>query len=71
MATKIVTEHGLRQEIMTVYKTTYPTVREALSGSDSTRLRRDIRAYALAHGGAEVPAVRWEKTDARTWVRKH
>ena len=70
MASKIIVDWGLRQEIMTVYKTTYPTVRDALNGSDSTKLRRGIRAYALAHGGVEVPAVRYEKTDERTWVRR-
>lgn len=70
MANKIIADWGLRSKIMSVFKTTYPTVREALNGSDSTKLRRDIRAYALAHGGVEVPAVRYEKEDGKTWIRK-
>ena len=54
MANKIITDNGLRKQIMVVYKTTYPTVREALNGSDSTRLRKNIRGYALRNGGAEL-----------------
>ena len=54
MANKIIADWGLRSKIMSVFKTTYPTVREALNGSDSTKLRRNIRGYALRNGGAEL-----------------
>lgn len=70
MASKIIVDWGLRGEIMSVKNTNYPTVRDALNGSDSTKLRRDIRAYALAHGGVEVPAVHYEKVDGKTWIKK-
>ncbi|MBQ9440034.1 MAG: hypothetical protein IJU35_05540 [Paludibacteraceae bacterium] len=54
MANKIIADWGLRSKIMSVFNTTYPTVREALNGSDSTKLRRNIRGYALRNGGAEL-----------------
>ena len=54
MANKIIADWGLRSKIMSVFGTTYPTVREALNGSDSTQLRKAIRGYALKNGGAEL-----------------
>jgi len=42
----------------------------ALDGADDTRVAREIRSYALEHGGAEVVPVRWEQVDGKTWVRK-
>lgn len=53
MATKIITEYGLKNEIQRVYGYSYPTIRRALRGNDDTDAARKIRWYALRHGGVE------------------
>lgn len=70
-ANRILVPSGLKAAIQGCLGYSQPTIRRALNGADDTRIAREIRTYALEHGGAEVPVVRWEKTDARTWVRKH
>ena len=54
MANKIITDYGLRKRMRDLFKTTYPTIREALNGSESTPLRKKIRGYALRNGGVEL-----------------
>lgn len=54
MATKIITEYGLKREIQSVYGYSYPTIRRALCGSDDTDVAKRIRWYALRHGGVEM-----------------
>lgn len=58
MATKIITEHGLKHEIKKVYGYSYPTIRRALRGSDDTEAAKRIRWYALRHGGVEMTTER-------------
>jgi len=41
-----------------------------MENASNTRVAREIRSYALEHGGAEVVPVRWEQVDGKTWVRK-
>lgn len=54
MSDKIIVDYGLRVRIMELFDTSYPTVRAALNGSDSTEFRRRIRRYALMNGGIRV-----------------
>ena len=54
MATKILTEHGLRKRIMQTLGASQPTIRLALKGDDSSTQKRQIRTFALQNGGIEL-----------------
>lgn len=54
MATKILTEHGLRKKITMALGASQPTIRLALDGDDSSEQKRRIRHYALRNGGVEI-----------------
>ena len=53
---QIVVQHGLRKQIMTHFKVTYPTVRTALSYKSDTPMSKNIRQYALDRGGVLMQA---------------
>lgn len=53
---KILVVHGARRKLMTLFNTTYPTVRGALNGNTSSELARKIRKAALTRfNGVEMP----------------
>ncbi len=54
MATKILTEHGLRKRIMQTLGASQPTIRLALRGDDTSPQKRQIRTFALRNGGIEI-----------------
>ncbi len=54
MATKILTEHGLRKKIMLMLGASQPTIRLALDGDDNSEQKRKIRRFALQNGGVEI-----------------
>ncbi len=70
LAKKILVPHGAKEEAQRVLGYSQPTIRRALNGADDTKVARQIRRWALAHGGAEVEPARWERVDERTWVRR-
>ena len=50
---EIMVSWGERQELMAIFRTSYPTVRAALRGKSNTDLARKIRTAALKRGGVE------------------
>ena len=69
VANKILVPHGAKEEAQRVLGYSQPTIRRALNGAADTKIARRIRCWALAHGGAEVEPVRYERVDNRTWKR--
>lgn len=67
---KILVPAGLKITMHRVLGYSRPTINRALDGADDTSVAREIRNYALEHGGAEVVPVHWEQVDGRTWVRR-
>ncbi|MBR1786094.1 MAG: hypothetical protein IJ756_02895 [Paludibacteraceae bacterium] len=67
---KILVPSGLKMLMHRELGYSRPTINRALDGADDTHVAREIRSYALEHGGAEVVPVRWEQVDGKTWVRK-
>lgn len=54
MATRILTEHGLRKRIEQTLGASQPTIRLALNGDDGSQQKRQIRQFALQNGGIEM-----------------
>lgn len=48
---RIVINHGIRKELMDIFGTTYPTIRNALNYQTDTTLAKKIRKAALNKGG--------------------
>ena len=67
---KILVPAGLKMSMHRLLGYSRPTINRALDGADDTHVAREIRNYALEHGGAEVAPVHYEKVDERTWIRK-
>lgn len=67
MANKILVPHGAKEMAQKVLGYSQPTIRRALNGANDTKVARRIRCWALAHGGAEVTPVKYERVDAKTW----
>ena len=51
---KILVAEGEKSELKKIFKTTYPTVRDALNGKRQTYITVRIREAALKRGGLEV-----------------
>lgn len=51
---EIKVQHGLRREMMSVFGTTYPTIRAALRYKSDTYYAKRMRGYALNHGGVII-----------------
>lgn len=57
----IIISTGLRAEILNRYGCTHATIKAALEYSTNTALSRELRRYALEHGGELwVPAPKQE-----------
>lgn len=54
MALKILVENGDKRKLKELCKCTFPTVRAALNGKETTSLHMRIREKALEMGGIEV-----------------
>lgn len=54
---EIVVPHGIRDKLVKLYGTSYPTVRAALKGTSKSLLSFRIRKGALENGGVEIVAV--------------
>lgn len=48
---KIVVDYGVRKELMKMFETTYPTLRNALNFKSDNSLSKKIRKAALNRGG--------------------
>lgn len=51
---KILVDKGEKLALKRLFKTSYPTVRKALSGKSDSKLTYQIRQAALERGGLEV-----------------
>lgn len=58
---EIIVPHGIREKLVKLFKTSYPTVRLALKGESKSLLSLRIRKGALENGGVEVVAVNSNK----------
>jgi hypothetical protein len=51
---KILVDKGEKLALKKLFKTSYPTVRKALSGKSESKLSFQIRKAAIERGGLEV-----------------
>ena len=51
---KILVDKGEKLALKELFRTSYPTVRKALSGKSESKLAYQIRKAALERGGLEV-----------------
>lgn len=54
---EIIVDHGVRNKLIKLFSTSYPTVRKALDGKSKSLLSLRIRKAALENGGKEVVII--------------
>jgi len=57
----IIVGHGVRNKLIKLFNTSYPTVRKALKGESKSLTSLKIRKAALENGGIEVVIVENDK----------
>jgi len=58
MEKEILIGHGVKKEIMSAFKCTYPTIRTALRYKTDTVLSSKIRMAAISRGGRLVESMK-------------
>jgi len=62
---KILVANGEKKALKELFKVSYPTVRDALKGKQSTSLSYNIRKAAIERGGVEIEADEINKSESR------
>jgi hypothetical protein len=59
---RILTKHGERKELASLFQVSQPTIRAALNGESITELALKIRKAAIERGGIEVEIPKVDKS---------
>lgn len=66
-AKRILVPSGMQTEMSRVLGYSRPTISRALNGAEDTCAAREIRSWAIEHGGAFANSSSYRKVDGKTW----